>query len=221
MDPVRKLVLDRSRELDRSFAELSRAIGRNGTYVQQFLTKGSPARLPERERAALARELHVDENLLRPEYYANMTLGHAPPIPNAVVGRPVDIVQTVPLYGSAVCGNDGRFVLNGNKIRDILAPPDFAGIRDAYAVTAVGESMEPRFFAGEIVYVNPRAPVRRGDFVVVQIHGDEGEPPDAYIKRFVSFDDRRLRLHQYNPDKTLEFPRAAVVSVHRIIIPGL
>lgn len=81
--------------------------------------------------------------------------------------------------------------------------------------------MEPRFFPGEIVYVNPRAPVRRGDFVVVQVHGEEGEPPDAYIKRFVSYDEKRLRLFQYNPEKTLEFPRSVIISIHKIIISGL
>jgi len=47
-----------------SLAALSRAIGRNPAYLQQFLKKGSPARLPEEERRALARFFNVDERLL-------------------------------------------------------------------------------------------------------------------------------------------------------------
>jgi phage repressor protein C with HTH and peptisase S24 domain len=80
--------------------------------------------------------------------------------------------------------------------------------------------MEPRYFAGEAVFVNPRLPVRRGDFVVAQIAVDDGEPPHAYVKRFVARDARTLRLEQFNPKKTLAFPVARVISVHRIIMGG-
>jgi phage repressor protein C with HTH and peptisase S24 domain len=94
-------------------------------------------------------------------------------------------------------------------------------VRDAYAVYVVGDSMEPRYFAGETVFVNPRLPIGKGAFVVAQISGgDEAEPHHAFIKRFVSQDSRRLRLEQYNPKKVIEFPTSKVVSVHRIIMSG-
>jgi phage repressor protein C with HTH and peptisase S24 domain len=80
--------------------------------------------------------------------------------------------------------------------------------------------MEPRYFAGETVFVNPRLPICRGAFVVVQISKGKEEQPHAYVKRFVSQDARRLRLEQYNPKKTLEFPAPAVVAIHRIVMSG-
>jgi phage repressor protein C with HTH and peptisase S24 domain len=80
--------------------------------------------------------------------------------------------------------------------------------------------MEPRYFAGEAVFVNPRLPVRRGDFVVAQIAVEDDAPPHAYIKRFVARDARTLRLEQFNPKKALAFPVARVISVHRIIMGG-
>ena len=146
----------------------------------------------------------------------------APPPPrHAELGGPARFGAVIPAYGQAVAGKDGEFILNGNRIVDILAPPSLQGVPDAYAVYVVGDSMEPRYFAGEAVFVNPRLPVRRGDFVVAQIAADEeGEPPHAYIKRFVARDARHLRLEQFNPRKPLEFPVARVVSVHRIIMGG-
>ena len=143
----------------------------------------------------------------------------APPR-NAQLGGPARFAATIPAYGQAVGGKDGEFILNGNRIVDVLAPPSLQGVPDAYAVYVVGDSMEPRYFAGEAVFVNPRLPVRRGHFVVAQVAVQEGEPPHAYVKRFVAREARLLRLEQFNPKKTLEFPLSRVISVHRIIMGG-
>ena len=144
----------------------------------------------------------------------------AAPPRNAELGGPARFGARIPAYGQAVGGRDGEFILNGNRIVDILAPPSLQGVPDAYAVYVVGDSMEPRYFAGEAVFVNPRLPVRRGDFVVAQIAVEDGEPPHAYIKRFVAREARSLKLEQFNPKKMLEFPMGRVISVHRIIMGG-
>lgn len=143
-----------------------------------------------------------------------------PDAPNANVGGPVDLLgagETIPVYGQAMGGADGEFVLNGNKLNDIMAPPILRGVREAYAVYVVGESMEPRYLAGEAVHVHPHLPVRRGDFVVVQIAVDEHSPPHGYIKQFLSKNGDVIRLRQLNPDSEMEFPADQVVSVHRIV----
>jgi hypothetical protein len=44
-----------------SYAALSRLIGRNDAYLQQFVTRGSPRELAERDRALLARYFGVPE----------------------------------------------------------------------------------------------------------------------------------------------------------------
>jgi phage repressor protein C with HTH and peptisase S24 domain len=58
-------------ELDRLIAErredyagLSRMLGRNAAYIQQFIKRGVPRRLSEEDRAKLARYFDVDESLL-------------------------------------------------------------------------------------------------------------------------------------------------------------
>lgn len=143
---------------------------------------------------------------------------------NATIGPKVALGATgerIPVYGQAIGGDDGRFVLNGNKIADILAPPDLVGVREAYAVYVVGESMDPRYRAGAIAYVNPGLPVVHRDGVVVQIRDPEDpETPHAYVKEFVSMDNRRLRVRQFNPPKEIEFPKEQVVSIHKIILAG-
>jgi phage repressor protein C with HTH and peptisase S24 domain len=141
---------------------------------------------------------------------------------NARIGKPIEDPfswQTIPVYGQAVGGVDGRFIFNGQKITDVIAPPSLGNVAGAYAVYVVGDSMEPRYFAGETIYVHPRLPIRKGDFVVVQVKADDDHEhaPLGYVKQFVSMDERRLKLTQYNPAKTLEFPRHSVISIHKIV----
>jgi phage repressor protein C with HTH and peptisase S24 domain len=45
---------------------LSRLIGRNPAYIQQFIKRGTPRRLAEDDRRTLARYFGVDENTLAP-----------------------------------------------------------------------------------------------------------------------------------------------------------
>lgn len=61
MDKVRETLKKAMDEKGVSAAALSRHIGRNSAYVQQFLTRQSPARLPEIERRQIATLLGVDE----------------------------------------------------------------------------------------------------------------------------------------------------------------
>jgi hypothetical protein len=46
-------------------------------------------------------------------------------------------------------------------------PPALRGVRDGYAIYAPDDSMEPRYCAGWLLYVNPVKPARPGRDVVV------------------------------------------------------
>jgi phage repressor protein C with HTH and peptisase S24 domain len=212
MDTVRSLIVARVAELGLSLSELSLRAGKNHAYFQQFIRRGVPERLPEEVRGLVAQILRVDESQLK--IVGKKAAAPAIP-PNAEVSGEVQIATRIPVYGQAV-----GVILNGNRVADILAPPSLSRVADAYAVYVVGDSMEPRYFAGEMVFVNPRLPISKGAFVVAQIAIGDDETPHAYVKRFVSSDSKRLRLEQYNPARILEFPASRVVSVHRVIMGG-
>lgn len=60
-----RLVLERlARERGDDYSALSRLIGRNAAYIQQFIKRGTPKRLAERDRRVLAEYFAVDELLL-------------------------------------------------------------------------------------------------------------------------------------------------------------
>lgn len=64
MDPVRRLIQQLAAERGIKLADLSRQVGKNHAYMQQFLKRSIPAKLPEDVRAKLAEALDVDEQIL-------------------------------------------------------------------------------------------------------------------------------------------------------------
>lgn len=130
--------------------------------------------------------------------------------------------RKIPLLGQTAGGTSGRFVLNGMKIADVFCPPGLENVPDAYAVMIYGTSMEPRFMAGETAWLNPRAPVRAGDDVVVQLAGDhDGDDMESYVKQFRSLSSKTLKLWQHNPEEgepnEMLFDADRVFSIHKIV----
>lgn len=139
---------------------------------------------------------------------------------NASFGGPVSGFFKIPLRGQSMGGKSGSLIFEGNdNLGDVLAPPALAGVPGAYAVYVIGDSMLERFRHGEVVYVHPHMPVRKGDDCVVQIQMADGER-HGWVKRFVSMDAKLLKLVQLHPKKTMSFPRKSVISVHKVVFTG-
>jgi phage repressor protein C with HTH and peptisase S24 domain len=60
----RERLLDLARRRGASLSALSRLLGRNPSYLQQFVRKGSPRKLEETDRATLARYFGINEGEL-------------------------------------------------------------------------------------------------------------------------------------------------------------
>ena len=63
--------------------------------------------------------MKIDERQLKIAK-SDVSLPAAPP--NATVGAGVKFASWIPVYGHAVGGRDGEFILNGNQVTEVLAP---------------------------------------------------------------------------------------------------
>lgn len=149
---------------------------------------------------------------------------NAPP-PNATIAPRQPVVTTnkmLPVLGMAVGGEDGRYIFNGSVIDYVVCPPSLENVAGAYAVYIDGESMYPRFKAGETVWVHPGKPARRGDDVIVQLKPieDDGSPPWGYVKEYVGRQGNNLVLRQYNPPIEIQFDVNDVLTTHPIVLAG-
>ncbi len=61
---VRAYLQRLAEERGNSLMSLSKLIGRNPAYLQQFVARGSPAVLAEDDRLVLAKHFRIDERLL-------------------------------------------------------------------------------------------------------------------------------------------------------------
>ena len=64
MDEARKALDELIQQRGYSYSSISRLLGRNAAYIQQFIRRGSPRNLDEQDRAVLARFFGVDEKVL-------------------------------------------------------------------------------------------------------------------------------------------------------------
>ena len=125
------------------------------------------------------------------------------------------------VLGMAECGPDGWSLWNGEVIEMTSRPPNLAGAAQAYAVYVVGDSMEPRYHSGELVYVHPGRPVDVGAYVLVQVKpAHDGDAPKAVVKRLVRRSATKVTLEQFNPKKTIELKTSDIISIHRVVGSG-
>lgn len=149
-----------------SYAALSRMLGRNDAYLQQFVRRGSPRVLAEADRRRLAAYFRVDEAILGgPD-------APSPPAPPGSAGVHIRRVHAVASAGPGGLVDDDRD--DGAVIIDpaIIAA---LGVRpaDAAILSAQGDSMAPTIQPGDALLVDRRQThiSTRSAIFVLRVHG--------------------------------------------------
>ncbi len=219
---IRALVAELARRQRLDLASLSRKLGKNHAYLQQYIKRGVPNILPEEVRPPLARLLGCRADDLRPPVADLPTIGGDPTLlsqPNAFaetgtlisVDHPLP-ARRLPVYGAAKGGWDGSMVDWENPAEWLQTPPELIGVSEAFAMFVTGDSMEPRYGHGDMVYCHPSRPATKGCYVVVV-----KKSGDTLIKQFIRQQDDWIELHQFNPADTLKLPRADIRAIFRIV----
>jgi phage repressor protein C with HTH and peptisase S24 domain len=139
------------------------------------------------------------------------------PSPNAVFHQPYErrVIRKLHVKGRALGGEGGIMMIDGLVVDEVECLPSLENVTEAYAVYVAGDSMEPRYYAGEVAYIHPLRPPRKGDFVVVQVTVDG--TVTGYLKRYVGWREDELIVEQFNPPKEIAFTRAMVKDVHLVV----
>lgn len=204
----------------------SRAAGKDKTYLRKTLSReGTIPKLDTLESLATALDVSVDWMLGRTD---DPAASAPPPRPPEV--RPSDIPALsrtampadVPVMGTAAGSLlSGAFQLQGGVIDYVRRPPALSGARDIYALYIEGSSMEPRYFPGELVYVNPHKPPRIGDTVIVQEHNGDSGPVAASIGVLFKRATGTVVLRKYNPpDAEITIAQTRIAAIHRVLTPN-
>ena len=143
----------------------------------------------------------------------------APDTPRPGRGRPPSAppgiarsTDMIPIRSAGRGGTDQAMFLEDGPIGYTSRPSNLSGVRAAYAIYMVGDSMEPRYEPGWLLHVNPFKPPTRGRDVVVYKQGQA-----VLIKQFVGWEGDTLVLRQLNPPDTLRIPRTEVEECHLVV----
>lgn len=122
----------------------------------------------------------------------------------------------IDVRGVTVGGDDSYFYF-GDVIDQVRRPPGIRNAKNVAALNVAGESMVPRYFPGELIYVQQREPAP-GDHVVVELYAEtEDEAPKSFLKVLRRRTGRRLYCEQYNPAIDIEFDAGEVKTVWRVL----
>ncbi|MBV9861902.1 MAG: helix-turn-helix domain-containing protein [Alphaproteobacteria bacterium] len=121
-------------------------------------------------------------------------------------------VDALPIRSAARGGIDQEMFLEDGPIGYTPRPANLGGVRGAYAIYMVGDSMQPRYEPGWLLHVNPFKPPTRGRDIVVYKKGQA-----VLIKQFIGWEGDNLVLRQLNPAETLRIPRADVLECHLVV----
>lgn len=129
---------------------------------------------------------------------------------NAAVGQ-----RDLPVIGAVKGGSDGFYFNEGEPKEFVERPANLKGVFNAFALYVDGESMEPRYFAGELLYVNPNRPITKNCFVAVELEDGQG-----MIKQFLRRSDDEIVLYQFNPPQEIHLVSTQVKRIYRITGAG-
>ncbi|HWW66276.1 MAG TPA: S24 family peptidase [Sphingomonadaceae bacterium] len=155
VDDPRTLLDALIRERGEDYASLSRLIGRNPTYVQQFIKRGVPRKLDEQDRRTLAGYFGIDESLLgAPPRLAQVADAEASPRSDEAEFIAVPRLDVQASAGPGALNGEektyDRLRFDGRWLREI-AGGSTAGLS---TIRVAGDSMAPTLSPGDEILVN-------------------------------------------------------------------
>ncbi|WP_177196305.1 helix-turn-helix transcriptional regulator [Bradyrhizobium sp. OK095] len=244
MDVVRKLILEKLADRQLSMKDASLKMGRAHSYLYQFLKKGLPRELHERDRITLAEVLSAPDAIVSPDElrgpstvqpkrsYEKKSVPsrdglvdlashptHHQSGPSARMVPNAELfgaMMDLPVFGTAQGGADGALIVSELAVDWVARPAVLLRVRDGYGMIIDGDSMSPAHKSGSTALVNPHLPPRMEDVCVFRKHDADGTV-HALIKEYRGQTDSEWKVRQYNPPKDFKLKKSEWQVCHRTV----
>ena len=210
------------RERRDEYAGLSRLLGRNPSYIQQYVIRGTPRRLAEEDRRTLARYFDVDETLLG---------GPTPPAERRVISaaaggaalRGAELVA-VPRFAVGASAGPGALDIGERVAAAMPLPMSLLrelGVGDPAALSIIqvaGDSMRPTLADGDDILVDGSDAGNRMRDGIYVLRAEEA----LLVKRLALKPGGGLAVLSDNPEHPdwLDVDRAAIEIIGRVLWAG-
>ncbi|BCH30261.1 hypothetical protein MesoLjLc_21910 [Mesorhizobium sp. L-8-10] len=209
MDEIRQRIRDAVDAKLTTYKDLSAAIGRNHAYVQQFVERGTPQELRQRDAETILGVIDGAGSRPAPRR------GFAPVlVPGEQLVRGD---RRLPVYAAAR-GGDGHVIVTFDPVEYVKMPTILESVRGGYGLLITGDSMVPAYWPGDTALIHPSLPAQRDTDVVLYHTPPEPKGGDeAMIKRLVGMSEREWTLQQYQPANIFKEFRADWPVCHRVV----
>ncbi|WP_313194629.1 S24 family peptidase [Shinella zoogloeoides] len=212
---LKNRILDRAEELGLTLEAVSLKAGLDRSYLRKLLDR--PGASPKGETMnKLAFALDVPPawflDVKAPSAISDVSPANVqPPERNAM---PND----VPVLGTAAGSHlRGAFQLSTDPIDWVRRPQGLMGAKDVYSVFVEGNSMEPQYFPGDLIFVHPHRPPRIGDAVIVQCQNGSEDHVEATLGIMHKRTAEMLIIRKHNPSAEVSLKRDRIISLHKVL----
>lgn len=176
-----------------------RAAGRNETDLAKRINKS---------KSALSRIMTGERKDLRQGEMEAIELALA-----EFEGRTARPAGMIPLLGYAAAGGADRIAWNIDRpLEWVEAPPMRDTTTEILAIRVSGDSMEPRLFSGETIYVGRNLSPAKGGDAVIEFIDDT-----AVVKSYFGLRQGFVFARQYNPEGELKYDMTKVRALHAVL----
>lgn len=216
-DPIRIFIAKRMHEKRLSETFVSKELGKNSAYMNQYFKENKPRHLSEDTRHRLARILEVDEKMIKPKFENSDGFLNQKSMlkPSTTSGREFESRydrELIPIYGRANGSGDRMIMHPDAEIGMVPSHPAQDGYKHElkFGVEIVGTSMEPMIWEGDTVYgILNQQPQKEKPCV---IECDE----EALVKIFIKKTEKELIYRQFNPPLEKKISLIKVKAIHAI-----
>lgn len=233
---MRELIKSRLAEVRLSMSQASLKIGRNASYLQQFISRGIPEELHENERLKLAELLGIEENALRGKsaplmtrvynkqpngtrsqmpYDNSVTNGERKTLDTSRIYPITSGVPDLPVYAS-VQRTDGATVMSSTPIDRIARPNFLAHVVNAYGLIIIDDAMAPEAKTGSMVLVHPYLPPRDDDTCLFY-SGEQSNGTPYVMGILVRQTEKIWVVHQHKSRKEFELKKSEWPVCRRVV----
>lgn len=119
--------------------------------------------------------------------------------------------QDLPIYGDPSTISDNFELNRGDPIDFIARPAILANNTKAFACYVTGKNMEPRYYRGELLLIDPVRPFQVTDYVLIEMNNGI-----ATVRLLQEIGRDSITVTQLNPEIDQQIPRDNVRHIYKI-----
>jgi phage repressor protein C with HTH and peptisase S24 domain len=124
----------------------------------------------------------------------------------------------LPIMGTSQ-GENGDIFLNGHVADLIKRPPALLHRRKVFVLYVAGTTMEPAYYDGDPIIIDPDRPPTTGDDIVIEMKSAKASKTAGafYLRSLVKRSLGNVITRQYNPPKEIKFAVKDIANIYRVV----